>query len=294
MRRVALAVVVLLLVPSCAPVNTANVKLEPPFKLTPDEEKNVDRLLARWEQWNAGVKTFDCGFKRWVYDAVFGNPDEPKYVDLGTIKYAAPDHARFRVEKTEKDGNICLIEDTRAEDWAFDGKSIIECNHVRRQVIEHQVAAGVQGTKLVDGPLSFAFPAGQFSSVLGVPACPYPFSASAKALKEQFYLREVAAPADRHDEIRLEAYPRSARLATAFQKLCLIFRASDMSPVAMKIVQRNGKDSVIYQFYDIAVNSPPPSSGDNPFHPARPLGWRTMVEEPPAALVEGAANDSRR
>ena len=56
-----------------------------------------------------------------------------------------------------------------------------------------------------------------------------------------------------------------------------------MSPLAMKIVQPNGKDYVVYQFYDIAVNSPPSPPGADSFHPAVPFGWQKIVEEPPAA-----------
>jgi len=279
MRRIGWPIVILLLTLSCAPVKM--VKLPQPFKSTPDEEKNVDRLLARWEQWNAGAKTFDCRFKRWIYDKTFGPANEPKFVDLGTIKYAAPDYGLYRLDTAEKDGKEYSIEDARAEHWVFDGKSLTECNYVRRQIIEHKLPPDFQGTRLVDGPLTFP-PAGLSLVLFGVPANPYPFAAKAKELKKQYYLREITSPAARHDEIWLEAYPRSPALATVFQKLQLIFRANDMSPYAMKMVQPNGKDYIVYQFFDIAVNSPP-TPGDDPFHPAAPHGWQKIVEEPPAA-----------
>ena len=31
----------------------------------------MDRVLNLWEQHNRDVKTFECEFKRWVYDLVF-------------------------------------------------------------------------------------------------------------------------------------------------------------------------------------------------------------------------------
>ena len=46
----------------------------PPFTLTPQEQSEVDRVLNVWEERNRGVKTFDCRFKRWIYDVVFGPP----------------------------------------------------------------------------------------------------------------------------------------------------------------------------------------------------------------------------
>jgi TIGR03009 family protein len=284
MRNIGWPVVVLLLAASCAPVKAANVKLPPPFQATLDEEKNVDCLLAHWEQWNAGVKTFDCRFKRWTYDTVFGRPDQPTRVDFGTIKYAAPDHSLFRVDQTEKNGKYVPVEDVRAEHWVFDGKSIIEYNHVRKQVIVHQVAANFQRSNLVDGPLAFPFPAGLFSNCFfGSPASVIPFSGKSKLLREQCYIREITPPADRHDQIWLDAYPRSSQFGCNFQKLQLIFRASDMSPVAMKIVQSNGKDCTVYQFFDIAVNTPSPPPDGDPFQAVRPVGWQKIIEEPSAA-----------
>ena len=282
LRRIGWPVVMLLLTLSCAPVDAPRLKMPPPFTSTPDEEKNVDRLLARWEQWNAGVKTFDCRFKRWVYDSVFGRPDQPKYVDLGTIKYAAPDHSLVWIDQTENAGKQVPIEDARAEHWAFDGKSIFECSHAKRQIIERKLPPDSQGTNLVDGPLGFTFPIALFSPVFGPLARPFPFDAKAKALKEHYYVRQIAPPDGGHDEIVLEAYPRPSGPVCTFQKLQLICRASDMSPVAMKIVQVNGKNYVAYQFFDIVVNAPSTPSGDDPFHPAVPQGWQKVVNDLPA------------
>jgi TIGR03009 family protein len=279
MRHICWAVVILLLTAGCSAVQMADRKMPPPFKLTTDDEQKVDRLLARWEQWNAGVKTFDCRFKLWVYDGTFGRPDQPKFVDCGTIKYAAPDHAIFRIDATEKDGKEVPIENARAQHWVFDGKSLFELNHAKSQLIERTLPEGVQGTKLVDGPLTFAFGVAGLSSVFGTPPCPYPFTAKAKELKEQFYLRETTPAANQRDQVWLEAYPRSGRAVFPPKKLELIFRAGDMSPLAAKIVQANEKNYVVYSFFDIVVNGPPASSNEDPFHPAVPRGWQKTIAE---------------
>jgi hypothetical protein len=117
-------------------------------------------------------------------------------------------------------------------------------------------------------------------SIVGAPepSGPWPFSAKAADLKRQYYIREVSPPTEQHEAICLEAYPRTAAVAGWCQKLQLLFRAGDMSPIAMKIVQPNGKDAVVYQFFDVAANAPPPH--DDPFHPAVPLGWQKIVEGP--------------
>ena len=52
---------------------------QPPFTLTPQEEAQVDRVLNLWEERNRDIKTFDCQFKRWIYDVVF-RPARPAEV----------------------------------------------------------------------------------------------------------------------------------------------------------------------------------------------------------------------
>jgi TIGR03009 family protein len=282
MPRIGWPVMLLLLAASCTAASAA--KLPPPFKATSDEEQKVDRLLTRWQQWNAGVKNFNCSFKRWTYDATFGPAMEAKYIDLGRIEFAAPNRAFFRVDMTEKAGKPLPVEDARAEHWVCDGRSIIEFNHVKQQMIEHKLPPELQGTKLVDGPLTFAFAAGVLAPLFGMPACPYPFAANPKLLKEQFYLREITPSGERRERVWLEGYPRSSAVAANCQRLQLIFRAGDMSPIAMRMVQPNGKDSVVYQFYDASTNGLGERWGDDPFQPSLPRGWQKIVAEPPAAV----------
>ena len=283
MRRINWLFLALLLTASCTA--GPDVKLAAPFKQTPDEEQKVDRLLARWEQWNAGVKTFDCRFKRWTYDAVFGRPDVPRFVELGTLRYAAPDKWLFQVDKSEKDGKEVPIDDRRAEHWAFDGRSIIEYDHVKRQMIEHKLPANFQSKRLVDGPLTMPiYSAGLFWFGLGLsqsePVAPAPFGAKAKDLKEQYYLRDIT-PAKQHDQIWLEAYPRSSRLAANHQRLQLIFSAADMSPIAMqtRAAERKGRGqvSVLRRCRKRPTNASTASS----FVPQFPFGWQKIVEESP-------------
>ena len=90
------------------------------------------RSIACWACGNSGTaasRRSIAEFKRWTYDVIFGPPNQPKFIDMGVIKYAAPDRGMFRVEKTEKDGKDVPIEDARAEHWISDGKSIFEFNH---------------------------------------------------------------------------------------------------------------------------------------------------------------------
>ena len=247
-----------------------------PPTLTPQEQAQVDRVLQLWEQRNREVKTFDSRFKRWTYDTVFGRPDQPKFIDLGTIKYAAPDRGMFRVDTTiDKNGREVPIEDTRAEHWISDGKSIFEMNHLKRQMIEHKLPPELQGKAIVDTPL------------------PFLFGADAQKLRDRYFLRLIT-PADVKGEIWLEAYPRYQRDAASFHHAQLIIVTQGMKPHALKLIQPNAKDCVAYVFFDVVVNDPLRMFRGNPFRASLPSGWRSIVEEAPGAQARRVPNDGRR
>ena len=255
-----------------------------PFTLTAEEQKGVDAMLARWEKWNSGVKNFDCRFKRWTYDSIFGTLDRPMFVEFGTIKFASPDKAMFRVEMSEKDGKQIPSEDKRTDQWMFDGKAIWEDNQVKKQVIEHKLPPNWKGHSFIDGPLSFPFPTNLFTWIFfGSPSepFPFPFSSNAELLKRQYYIRTVSPPPEVKDQIWLEAYPRFTQRGKFFQKIQLIFAESDMRPFALKIVQPNGKDYTVYQFYDIKINPSATQANDASFRPVVPPGWQMIPDSPP-------------
>ena len=281
--------VVLLLSASSTRAHASKSESLPPFQMTADEEKNVNRVLDRWEHWNAQIKTFDCRFKRWNYEVAFGAPNQAKFIEIGTIKYASPDRGLFRLDSTEKDGKVSPIENARAEHWMCDGKSIWEYSPAKKQVIEHKLPPEFQGSRLLDGPLAFGFPVAPVAGMLSFfqtgtpsPVSPFPFGANAKTVKQQYYIRTIT-PADPQDKIWLEAFPRPQKpTACLCQKLVLIFTARDMSPHALRIVQPNGKDYTVYQFYDIVVNAPAPTHVVPGCFDV-PAGWQKIVEATPAA-----------
>ena len=272
---------------------SAEQLLPPPFQLTSDQQKEIDWLLDRWHKWNSRLKTFDCRFKRWTYDAVFGSPTQPKFVDFGVIKYAVPNRVLFRVDATEKDGKPTPIDDCRAEHFVFDGKSLFEFNYRKKILIAHKLPTEFERNHLVDGPLGFGVVGALFSSFFfGSPLEPYPFGAEATKLRQRYYLRTITPP-DRPDQIWMEAYPRSRQIAIRHQKIQLIFAASEMLPVALKIVQPNGKDFTVYEFHDIVINSVQSRAKDDPFRPMVSSGWQKIIEEPPPATQTGHIDGDR-
>lgn len=248
---------------------------QPPFTLTPQEQADVDRVLELWEKRNKEIKTFDSRFKRWTYDAVFGRSNEPKFIDLGAIKFAAPDRGMFRTDTTEKDGKNVSIEDNRAEHWISDGKAIIEYNHVKRQVVIHKLPPELQGKAIVNTPL------------------PFLFGAEAQKLRERYFLRLVT-PRDVTNQIWLEAYPRFQQDAANFHHAQFIINTQGMTPFALKLIQPNAKDCVVYQFYEVVVNDPLRMFRGDPFRATQPLGWKSIVEEPQSAQAQRPAAGGQR
>jgi TIGR03009 family protein len=247
----------------------------PGFPLTAQQQAQVDQVLSLWERRNVNVKTFDTQFKRWIYDAVFGRPDQPQFVDLGAINYASPDKGMFRVNMTEKDGHEVPIDEARAEHWISDGKSITEFNHKKKVMTVHKLPPEMQGKAITEGPL------------------PFLFGSTAEMLKRRYFIR-VITPRDVQGQVWLEAYPRFQRDAASFHHAQFII-TNKMEPFALQLIQPNRKDKVVYQFYKTVINDPiPPIFRGNPFRAVKPFGWQSIVEEPPAAQARRPANDGRR
>ncbi len=247
-----------------------------PFQLTAQQQAQVDQVLQLWEQHGAQVKTFRCSFKRWVWDPVFGPPDRPKFEDLGTIRYAAPDKGLFQIEQTIRDGQAVAVEPERAEHWVCNGKSVFEYNHARRRVIEHPLPPELQGQAITNGPL------------------PFLFGARAETVRHRYFLRIITPPDLQGKQIWLEAWPRLQSDAANFQRAHLILTTPGMTPFALNIYSPNGKGRTAYQFYDIKTNEPSWWLGRDPFAGSVPFGWQKVVEQPdpveaqrPGALPRG-------
>jgi len=246
-----------------------------PFRLAPQEQARVDRVLYQWEQRNEKIKTFDCRFKRWIYDVVFGPRDEPRFVEMGVIKFAAPDKGLFRLETMEKDGREAPIDATQAEDWICDGKSIFRRDPAQRKVVEYKLPPELHGKAIANSPL------------------PFLFGAEAQTLKQRYFVR-IITPPDAKDQVWLEAYPRYQEDAANFHHAQFIVTMPDMTPFALRLVEPNGKNYTVYQFYDIVVNDPLKFFKGDPFRPFVPQGWQLVVDNPQPAQAQRPPADGRR
>jgi TIGR03009 family protein len=249
-----------------------------PFDLTPEQEAQVDQALMAWQNRNTRVKSFDARFKRWTYDSVFGQPGVARFVELGVLRYAAPDRGIFLVDTEEnKEGQSGPIAPGRAEHWVCDGKSITEFSHAKKQVIVHKLPPESQGKAITDGPL------------------PFLFCSDAKKLKQRYWIRLVEPPPGAPAQAYcLEAYPRFQGDAANFHHAHFIITSQKMEPWALNLIQPNGKDRIVYEFFAVVVNDPFKIFQGNPFNPPTPPGWQKTIEEAGGAQAQRVPSDGRR
>ncbi len=248
-----------------AAARTQPVQQQPPvpFRLTPQQEAYLDRVLNVWQQHSEKVKTFSCEFTRWEYDPVFGPPNAPRFIDEGEIKYKTPDKGMFRVRKTDRNGKMVDIEPQRAEHWICDGKSVFLYDHKTKKLREYKLPPEMQGKAISDGPL------------------PFLFGAEAAKLKQRYYMR-VTTPRDVTDQIWLEAHPRWRQDAANFIRVDLVLTVKDMMPNALQIHAPNGKNRTAYRFGKLKVNDMLTTILSDPFRATTPLGWQKVVEQTPS------------
>lgn len=230
-----------------------------PFTLTPQQQAVVDWVLQRWEQRGSQIKTFECQFTRFEYDAVFGDGKTPLFVDQGEIKYIAPDKGLFRVLPSQQAG------ETREEQWVCNGEAIYQFDYQKKQLVEHKLPPEMQGKAISEGPL------------------PFVFGARAETLMRRYFVR-IVTPTNVQGQVWLEAWPRWQADAANFQRATVILTADDMLPFAIETIAPNGKNRTVYRLQDPKINARNLLDPLNLFQqtwlrPRTPAGWRKVVEE---------------
>jgi len=242
---------------------------QPPFRISPEHEAYLDRVLRAWEERGAEVKTFECRFARFEYDRVFneGDPSQPVHVDSGRIQYQAPDRGVFEVTHTLQGDEWTPIDENRKEHWVCDGKSIYQFDYRKRQLIVRQLPAELQGQGISNGPL------------------PFLFGAKAAELKERYGMRVVTPPQVQNTQIWLEAYPRHRADAAEFKRAEVILGIDDLTLQGLRLNSPNDKSWTTFKFEDVNINEKKGPFGflrSDPFRPQTPIGWQKIVEPPPS------------
>ncbi len=257
---------------SRTPPPTLGPKTPPGFPLSPEKQARVDQILKYWEHHTERIKTHECEFVRENFDFVFGSKDTPATVDVGIVRYKAPDKGLMRVEQVYKVNAEATDEKDRYEQqdvqfgeyWVCDGSSIFQFDSRTKVLTETKLPPEMRGQSIGDGPL------------------PFLFGAKAEKMKQRYWIREVTPEQNPDGEYFLEATPRRQEDAANFDKILVqLSREGDyLFPKAMRLYNKQG-----YTQYRMRKHTP-----NDPRHriaaflkyfvsPSTPQGWTKVVED---------------
>lgn len=205
-------------VPAAQPAKQPQVT-PAPYQLTEEQQREIDALLQRWEQFSLSVNSFRAEFHRFRYIIAFDDPNKfNKFLDRGELHYQSPDRGMFMVTDSKKEEKV--------EKWICDGKSIYEYKYRQNEIHQHELPEHMRGKGITQGPL------------------PFLFGASAATLKNRYHLRRVSAQSAKlqRGQFMIEALPKTVDDAQEFQRAEMIITlAPDVRPVAIKLYKANAE-----------------------------------------------------
>lgn len=256
------------------------------YPLPEGRAEYLDKILLYWEQESEKIERYQCKFKRWEYDPVFGPKPGPDGVDIpksyseGELHYKKPDKGNFHVKLSKvyvapKEGGKATYEkqaDEMNEHWVCDGMSVFEFDGRKKQLIERPLPPEMQGKSIADGPL------------------PFLFGAKAETIKQRYWMR-VITPEGAKNEYWLEAQPKSRHDAANFKLVQVIIDEADFLPKQLTVFApnydpRTNPAKTSYRFDERKVNwnetlawlaEPFKRAFDKP---VAPFGWTKVVEKP--------------
>jgi len=270
---------------------------QPPFPpLSAKHQQYLDKVLQFWEYKSKQIKHYECRFRRWEYDPVWGPRQDHKTYSTGVIKYAEPDKGLFEVSKvyhynapTEQGGKpqYNSVPGEVGEKWICDGTTVFQFDADHKQLIETTLPPEMQGKAIVNGPL------------------PFMFGADAQKIKARYWVR-IVTPKGAKNEYWIEAFPKFREDAANFQRIEVIIDGTDYLPKAIQVYppsynEQTNPSRTVYMFDNRVVNSLMNKLSELNlwskafFRPNTPSGWeritRNYNEEPqPTAPVRPAGS----
>jgi len=255
--------------------------VQPPFPpLSAVEQKFLDDVLRFWEQRSKAIERYQCTFRRWEYDPVFGPRDTFKTFSEGRIKYKSPDKGMFKVEamrvyqppaKAGDEPQYALRQGESNEHWICDGQSIYVHGHKKKQLIQQELPPHMRGKAISEGPL------------------PFLFGADAEKIKQRYWIRPLPLPENVQGEYRLEAFPKTRKDAANYKFVHVIIAQEDFLPKALVIFDRNWDErsnpaKTSFTFVNREVNwnmlLDRLKIWEREFYePKTPSGWEKVVEK---------------
>ena len=231
-----------------------------PFALNPDEQKELDEFLVRWENFNATIKRFDVGFYLLEYDPAIPGvaPNTPYRICFGFFVYAAdPKRLRFDIEGEWRDGKRMTRRENphiHAGTMIIRERSIFKYNHNFQMVLQINASPEMIETKIANCPLVLTF------------------GGKADDLKQRFSMKIERRP---EGNIVLHARPLLVENHREFRELVMLLDGETLYPRGLKLYDR-GTGYKVFQLNNVRIRS---MAAGNPeailiFTPVIPQDWR--------------------
>lgn len=241
-----------------------------PFFPTPEEQRELDEFLVRWEEYGKNIKRYDVDFELWIYDPTnpVAIPGKPLKRPFGSFKYIAPNRFVYHVDgewiegaKLKRDKNRPRIVE---EKIMIDGKSVFYYDYNAESVRQINIPPELIGKGIADSPL------------------PLIFGARADDMKKRFSMKIVTAPQRRDKEIWLRARPLLMEDRQEFQEIEIRLDKKNLRAIALKKDDVNGKAYDVYVFENVKINNRIGQLFEDLkqfFVPEIPKGWKHEVVE---------------
>jgi TIGR03009 family protein len=237
-----------------------------PFFLRPEEQRELDEFLARWERYSATINQYDVNFNLLVFDPTLpgAEPNKPHKRAFGHFKYNANPRRFVYAVEGEWQGERQIKWDDRnnhifAEKVIIDEKSVHQYDYKAKTVRQINVPPEMIGKGIADSPL------------------PLIFGAKADDLKRRFSMRIVHVPG-RDDEIWLHARPLLIEDQQEFKELEILLDKRTLAARGLKQWDINDKAYKVFDLRQPQVN--PRIIGNildyikDTFTPDTPRGWK--------------------
>lgn len=248
-----------------------------PFFLNPEEQRELDEFLARWERYSAPIHLYEVSFNLFLYDPTMpeAQPNRPYKIAFGYFMYNAnPKRFVFEVEGEWQGTKQIKWDDKNpsvlTEKVIIDERSVYQYDHPTRTIRQINVPPEMIGKGIADSPL------------------PLIFGAKADDLKRRFSMR-IVPDSSKDDIIWLIARPLLTEDQQEFKELEILLDKKTLTARGLKQWDINGKAYRAFELQTPQINRRVNLVEfiRDRFTPDIPRGWKKeekdWVASPPSA-----------
>jgi TIGR03009 family protein len=241
-----------------------------PFFLNPEEQRELDEFLVRWERYSATIQRYDVNFNLLMFDMTTipgAQSNQPHRRAFGYFKYNSNPRRFLYAVEGEWHGDRQIRRDDRnphifAEKVIIDERSVHQYDYNSQKVRQINIPPEMIGG-IADSPL------------------PLIFGAKADDLKRRFSMRIVPVPG-RDDIIWLHARPLLIEDQQEFKELEILIDRRTLTAQGLRQWDINGKAYRVFELRQPQINGPVRSLLEDIrkwFTADVPRGWTREIVE---------------